>query len=62
MIKQNSINRNAQKYANPDLVGSLYQEYRIQKHDLDFARQKRNEHNSIVKHIVTIEDDLKRES
>lgn len=60
-IKQNVINRKAQAYADPNLVENLYQEYRTQRHDLDMAINKRNQHNQLIKSIVTMEDDIKRE-
>lgn len=62
MIKQNTLNRKANSYANPSTVEHLYSDYRKLKHDLDEARKKRNEHNHTVKMIVMMEDDLKRES
>ena len=61
MIKQNVANRKAGRYANPDLVGHLYDTYRQQRHELDMAKAKRTQHNALVKQIVTLEDDVKRE-
>ena len=49
LIKQNIKNRKADSYANADLVGQLYQQYRIQRHELDGAKHKRKEHNTLIK-------------
>ena len=61
LIKQNVVNRKACSYANPDLVGLLYSEYRLKRHELDQAIHKRNQHNKLIKQVVTMEDDVKRE-
>jgi len=55
------INRKAGGYSNPELVGSLYSQYREGRHDLDMARHKRTQHNELAAQIVTMEDDVKRE-
>ena len=55
------MNRKAHTYANPQLVEHLYQEFRTARHDLDEARQARNKHAALVKQVLTIEDDVKRE-
>ena len=62
LIKQNTINRKAQSYANPQLVELLYQEYRIKKKELDEVRKAKNNHNAVMKQVLTIEDDVKRQN
>jgi len=61
LIRKNVINRKANRYANPDLVAHLYNEYRTQRYELDMAINKRNEHNKLIKQVVVMEDDFKRE-
>eukprot|EP00347_Sterkiella_histriomuscorum_P002811 403366713 len=61
LIKQNVINRNAQKYANADLVNHLYEEYRKKRYEIDMLRKRRNEHSSALKAILVMGDEEKKE-
>ena len=61
LIRQNTKNRKADVYANPDRVLQLYNDHKIIRHELDQLRKRRNDHAAITKQIVTMEDDNKRE-
>ncbi len=60
LIRQNIINRKA-NYADVDLVLKHYERFRTLQHELEQLRKKRNQHATLAKQLVLLENDYERE-